>query len=208
MKPEFITFTGLDARTDMSIVHGISNLYPVEWGVLFSPKRQGLEPRYPGMEVVDEIRKWSKDIRLAAHLCGRYAQRVQARMPLQLDLTGFKRAQVNCHEPDAGAISDFARDHNVAAIAQHRNLRFPEDERISWLYDKSGGNGLSPTAWPTCPEEGLYGYAGGMGPDNVVETLERINAKGSYWIDMESKIRTDDWLDLGKCLAVCEAVFD
>jgi phosphoribosylanthranilate isomerase len=51
------------------------------------------------------------------------------------------------------------------------------------------------------------GYAGGIGPDNVVDIIKRINAAGPYWIDMESKIRTDNWLDLKLCRAVCEAVY-
>ena len=39
MKPHFLTFTGIDADTDLDRVHDLSRRYPLEWGVLFSPDK-------------------------------------------------------------------------------------------------------------------------------------------------------------------------
>ncbi|GAA4256618.1 hypothetical protein HLK65_28415 [Azospirillum formosense] len=39
------------------------------------------------------------------------------------------------------------------------------------------------------------------------EVLTQIAATEPYWIDMESGVRTDDWLDLDKVEAVCRAVY-
>jgi phosphoribosylanthranilate isomerase len=50
------------------------------------------------------------------------------------------------------------------------------------------------------------GYAGGINPDNAAEVVSRIQAD-RYWIDMETGVRTGDWLDLDKCEAVCRAVY-
>ena len=74
MKPAFLTFTGIDAGTDLARVESLSNTYPIEWGVLFSPDRQGQEPRYPAMSVIDNFR--DLDVRKSAHLCGDYSKMV------------------------------------------------------------------------------------------------------------------------------------
>jgi hypothetical protein len=49
------------------------------------------------------------------------------------------------------------------------------------------------------------GFAGGIGPDNVRQVLEHlaaIKSDSTCWVDMESKIRSDDKLDLDKCREV------
>lgn len=206
--PEFITFTGLDARSDMATVMSLSKKYPIEWGVLFSPKRQGIDPRYPHLDLVDIWTSQYGELRLSAHLCGLYAGRVQGGLPVKANLTGFQRSQVNTVQPDVEKIAAFAEKEKVRAIAQWRTLRFPEEEEIDWLFDKSGGTGESPKSWPLHPGEGrLMGYAGGIGPGNVVEVMNAIKCDDRYWLDMETKIRTNDWLDLEKCRKVCETIY-
>jgi hypothetical protein len=64
------------------------------------------------------------------------------------------------------------------------------------LYDKSGGAGVVPEQWPQ-QMAGMYsGYAGGLGPDNVLEQLTLIEnvamQHGTIWIDMERRVRTED----------------
>ena len=58
-------------------------------------------------------------------------------------------------------------------------------------------------------EEAIYlkkyttsGYASGLGPDNLESELKLISQaaqNNNIWIDMESNIRSDTWLDLDKC---------
>jgi len=77
-----------------------------------------------------------------------------------------------------------------------------------YLYDLSGGTGQSPSSWPKHPGgKTCVGYAGGIGPDNVLDVIKELDCQGLYWLDMESKIRTDDILDLSKCRSVCEQVY-
>lgn len=74
-----------------------------------------------------------------------------------------------------------------------------------------------PSRWNAPGSQFNYGYAGGLGPDNVVEQIRKIEDTASkcltvpadkpYWIDMERRVRTDDdsALDMTKVRAVLEA---
>lgn len=217
--PEFITFTGLDARTDLKRCANLSARYPIEWGVLFSASRQGQEHRYPDVDALSAI--WVSGVRLAAHLCGQHARDIMAGVPpllpvdfascpLRPDDVLCNRVQVNHQEPNPAAIHDFLRPwERIKGIAQARGDAFPAAVKgCDWLFDRSGGTGQPPAEWPRHPGGGrLVGYAGGIGPENVLDVLNRIGADGPFWIDMESGVRTDDWLDLDKVEAVCRSVF-
>ncbi len=76
------------------------------------------------------------------------------------------------------------------------------------LFDTSGGAGILPADWPEPTKQFWCGYAGGLGPDNVAEQVEKINqtCNGLFWIDMERRVRTDDdsALDMAKVRKVLE----
>lgn len=212
MKPEFITFTGADDWTSIEGMQALSAKYPIEWGILFSPKRQGSDPRYPGGEAQSRL-LWS-GLTLSAHLCGEYSRRIMAGESVvdisPVDLGCFARIQVNHVDPVPARIIEFRNGWGpMRAIAQTRADTFPRDTSVDWLFDRSGGRGEAPTAWPVHPGgDRLVGYAGGISPENirgVMSELEQLS--GRYWIDMESGVRTDDRFDLGKCRVVCETVF-
>lgn len=209
MLPEFLTFTGLDDQTDLAAAAALARLYPIEWGVLFSPSRQGIDPRYPSRETLEKI-GWS-DLRLAAHLCGGHALAVLAGEALRLpvDLGVFGRVQVNHTAPVPKILRRLQKGDGPKVIAQTRGAVFPEDESIGWLYDPSGGRGESPLVWPRHPGgRRLVGYAGGISPDNVRQTIERIGADGPYWLDMETGVRTaENRFSLDLCRRVCETVY-
>lgn len=232
-KPEFITFTGVDDRTDLKRIEELSIHYPVEWGVLFSSTRAGREPRYPELTFQHRLEELNA-MRFSAHICGGYAKNVlkglTREVPVLWDI--FSRFQVNyipnpewhpyLEQPNEFVpigipeILQFSFKVGVEPIVQHRTLHFPPPGPMSYLFDKSGGKGEGPKQWPKrnfkfadLGERGnLVGYAGGLGPDNVLEALEQIADPGRYWIDMESNVRTDDWLDLDKCQAVLGMVYD
>lgn len=205
MKPHFLTFTGIDADTDLDRVHDLSRRYPLEWGVLFSPDRQGKESRYPTMDVIDQFRE--VPVVKSAHLCGGYSKMIMANAPIPLDLLRFTRVQVNSRKPDPARIARFAAGRLLTGIMQTRELEFPEDEGVAILFDRSGGFGRPPEAWPKHPGNRLVGYAGGISPDNINKVLADVDSSGPYWLDMESGIRTNDKLDLDKCEAVARAVY-
>jgi hypothetical protein len=202
--PEFITFTGVDDHTDLAGMRLLSALYPVEWGILFSTKRQGIDPRYPNTA----SRLVFGGGRFAAHLCGTLADDIIRGRNYPGIGSEFGRVQINHDLPDAGAIAQYGRWISRACIAQARGGVFPQDGSIAWLQDGSGGRGVAPSRWFNHPGgDRLVGYAGGIGPANVLEVIEQIDAAGPYWIDMESKVRTDDRFDLGLCRRVCELVY-
>lgn len=215
MKPQFITFTGVDTYTSFEGMEELSAIYPIEWGVLFSPSRQGIEHRYPGPTAVRKLIKHNErgNLRLAAHLCGDHSRRIMKHdlpegLPVALD--EFERIQVNHVDPIPSAIADFANHYIARVVTQSRSLDWPAQwSGFDYLFDRSGGRGEVPTAWPANPGHNrLVGYAGGISPETITGVMSVLGQmNGLYWIDMETGVRTDDVLDLKKCRAVCEAVF-
>lgn len=212
MKPEFITFTGADAQSSLDDMAALSAQYPIEWGILLSPDRQGNDPRYPDVETISRF-VWSK-LTLSAHLCGEYSRRIMGRRSLvdivPVDLYCFNRIQVNHAEPVTDSIIYFRNGWGkMRCIAQSRGDEFPKDTSVDWLFDRSGGRGEAPTAWPAHPgNDRLVGYAGGISPENIRGVMSVLEQRtGRYWIDMESGVRTNDRFDLEKCRQICEIVF-
>lgn len=206
MVPEFITFTGADDHTDISEMRRLSSYYPIEWGILFSPKRQGVDPRYPDGNAQSRY-LWS-GLRMAAHLCGDYSRDIMEGRQISppVDLGFFNRIQINHPEPNPKAVRKFRTSWGPRCIAQTRGPEFPKETAVDWLFDASGGRGMEPASWLAYPGRKV-GYAGGIGPDNVAQVIKAIAATGPYWIDMESKVRTNDRFDLGLCRQVCEIVY-
>lgn len=55
------------------------------------------------------------------------------------------------------------------------------------LFDTSSGFGILPEKWPELLPELYCGYAGGLGPDNLQEQLEKIESvigDNEIWVDM------------------------
>jgi hypothetical protein len=204
--PRYITFTGADEHTDIDRMVSLSKRYPIEWGVLFSPKRQG-QGRYPPLEFVRRLVQ-RDGLHLSAHLCGADARSALAgHWPLPFG--GFERVQINTADPniDTAAVGKWASRMGLRAILQCRT-EFPRTADVAWLFDQSGGRGIEPGAWPKSHATSQCGYAGGIGPDNVLDVLRRIDST-DFWIDMESKVRDEnDRFDLDAVERVCQAVFD
>jgi len=83
---------------------------------------------------------------------------------------------------------------------------------VSMLVDESKGTGVLASSWPKAPEGYKIGYAGGIGPDNIVSVLEGViqaSQGKDIWIDMESSLRStkngQDVFDLDKCYSVIDA---
>lgn len=209
MKPEFITFTGVDDDTDPAGLVQLANDYPVEFGLLFSPKRQGLEPRYPKLSTIAWLVQ-ELPLRYAAHLCGGDARAWLDEDRCEHDLRGFQRVQINTANPNIqpSLIGNQAAKRNLRAILQCRG-DFPHVASVDVLFDASGGRGIEAKAWPAAARTTFCGYAGGLKPENVAEAVRIIGQQGvRYWIDMESGVRDErDRFSLEKCRAVCAAVY-
>lgn len=215
-----ITLTGVDDHTDIAAVATLSHRYSlVEWGFLYSPKRQGNGGRYPS---IDTLRKAFKtlpsNVRVALHVCGSGVPNLLAGEPVVTELVvavarRSGRVQLNFSQSsdnlDLDALSDLLdRFHGMDFIIQHNEANqsvwaklFSHGNCLA-LFDSSGGRGIECGAWPA-PMKGFNcGYAGGLGPDNLDVEMPRIRAAAHgtvFWIDMEGKLRTqDDVFDLAR----------
>jgi hypothetical protein len=161
--PEFVTFTGADDATPPDRMVEIGRRSPVEWGLLFSRKRQGTG-RYPSLGFLGSLR--GRGLRLAAHVCGAYADEIVDTgacsdfegLAASLGLE-FERIQINTGRSfDPGVFAAFAARFGARAIAQCRDA-FPEDDRVDWLHDVSAGEGLMPSFRPAPGQQVFGGYA-------------------------------------------------
>jgi hypothetical protein len=226
-----VTISGVDESVSDRELARLSKQYRfVEWGILVSDNRQGIEPRYPSRNWIElltdrRLRDREAAVHLSAHLCGRAAREIIAGAEARLmDLTAFERIQLNGwskwrHRMDGWQVvprrhtewqyilqcsDDEALDAAIAAcgIGGITALLVP-------LFDPSCGRGI-PGPFYTLPAKvGFSGYAGGIGPDNVAGILEDLCDRPDdreFWIDMETRIRTDDGLriDLDKVETVLQ----
>lgn len=215
-----VTLTGLDRQVDSLRVAALSKAYPIlEWGVLLGNRPE--EPRYPSWE---ELLAWADfkehhQLRMALHLCGAFAKKWIAQDPEVVQLASrFNRIQLNVIgkslDPEVVAQSLIVNRH-PAVITQHNknnedlNVFLRDLPNHMVLFDSSGGRGVGVSEWPENLDGVWCGYAGGLGPDNVKEELDRIHEKAGsiYWIDMEGKLRNpNDTLDLDRCEQVLKEV--
>lgn len=223
-----VTITGADDSISAHELKSISRQFPfVEWGILFSQTQQGT-PRFP-------TESWIAHLPVGptycAHLCGRYVRDIVLDAKLKwIDNRYnrseiFNRVQLNFHgqfhkgHPSLGSVLDFYKEYQF--ILQCDGVNDSAVEKLcaeqtraracSPLFDTSGGAGRLPDSWPRAWEDSYCGYAGGLGPDNVLEQLDRIYVASMelpFWIDMERRVRSeDDWqFDLqkvGRVLELC-----
>jgi len=172
----------------------------------------------PGRDALVRLLYWS-GTRLAAQLCGGHSRRIMAGESLAeyipVDLGICRRIQVNHETPDPTRLVAFRNTWGAArCIAQtrgvwlHGKLQFPGDDSVDWLFDTSRGGGVAPPFWPSHPGgDRLVGYAGGIGPGNILSLIEEVGQSGPYWIDMETSVRSRGRLDLYLCRRVCEMVY-
>lgn len=215
MNPRSITFTGVDDETDLDRLVELQakHVGRVEWGVLFRGLAGPQPPRYPNIARIRTLANLARSgqVRLSLHLCGAASRAFFAEpwgvLPAFDD---FDRVQVNAKTyPCDERMDELAQKARKPIIQQVRGgfpVQWPK--RVQCLFDESGGRGTTPKGWPVAPAGRRVGYAGGIGPANVAETLLAIPAPaGEFWIDMESGVRTDDRFDLDKCEAVLSEVY-
>ncbi len=219
---DLCTFTGLDDRSDLSRIVALSAEFPyLEFGVLLSRTPEDKDARYPAYRQIESIVKTlSGRVRLALHVCGRaVGEFVEGASDIdELVSAGIGRIQLNFSLPKVA----FSTEELDAAISRTSakviTQHFPSNSALvtalasadhQVLHDLSGGRGIAATDHVP-PFPGKYtGYAGGMGPENALETASAIAAVSGdtpVWIDMESRIRTDGYLDLDKCESVARVV--
>jgi len=207
------TVTGADDSTNINRMVELSAKYEkTEWGILVSGKSEGYG-RFPSRNWQKELfAAWKESpISLSAHFCGAFVRNVCSgnwdvleEIPYQM----FSRIQLNFHGyvhkiTDVQKFSDGFKDprlKNVEFIFQidnvnNRVLEIAKDSGINAypLFDLSGGAGRLPDSWPLAI--GYSGYAGGLSAENLAKQLpliEKAARNNNFWIDAETKLRTDD----------------
>lgn len=226
MKLTRVTITGADDQVEPASLIALSRAFPfVEWAILGSKTRRGMA-RFPSdqwMDCWNEARFGEPvDFRWAVHLCGELSRRAlsgcqrirgwlhtfarPAYSVPRVQLNGFSRYKLPMlalaeQMPGWEFILQtgdlLAELHALDLEKLHPN--------VMHLLDASGGRG-EVAVWAERPEKRL-GYAGGIGPDNVVQQIEHLlsySTEQAFWIDMESGVRTDDRFDLDKVRRVLE----
>ncbi|KAG8459073.1 hypothetical protein KFE25_002480 [Diacronema lutheri] len=240
-----VGFCGADDSVDPRLLMALSRQYEwLEWGVLFRPDKQG-EPRYASPAWVERLAvarlEFGGTARLAAHLCSTRVDEVlrgDASFVSRLVDLGFRRVQVNAtavngvdmslvSAPDASArlLSVIRAVPGIEFIlqrnAQTRLLWEPilaqgPPPNVSVLFDESMGTGQLSASFPA-PIAGVEcGFAGGLGPGNLEQSLRLIlaaSAGRAVWVDMESSLRTrtadgDDTFDVAKCFTCAMVAVD
>lgn len=223
-----VTITGADDSVDPMDLVKLSEEFPfVEWGILFG-RGQGTS-RFPSTEWLYRLATvFPKSMKLSAHLCGRWVRDfvLNSNFSWSREYRSFssifQRVQLNFHsqyhrqdinfpflleEMARGWSFILQRDgvnDEAARILSYRGLCVP-------LFDTSGGAGVLPGQWPAAWPKVYCGYAGGLGPENILEQLEKIgSAAGNqpFWVDMERRVRSEDdsQFDLEKVRSVLSQV--
>lgn len=223
----YVTLTGADDSVSPENLVQLSNKYPfVEWGILIG-SRNGV-PRFPSLEWIEKLAKIDTKINLSLHVCGSYLDEILNNCELLFPVNIFSRIQLNFHGISIPKKSSL----NILKICElHTNKTFivQLDGINDWvlslllnnnisatgLYDYSHGAGIRPRSWIenswSFNDIQCIGYAGGIGPESVITDTKNIEkcAKGKFWIDMETKLRSinnGDIFDCAKCEYVLKAI--
>ena len=222
MKLTKVTFTGIDDRTDVKRLQQLQRRYPfVEFGVLLSYDWNVNGNRFINPVYLSIFR--DRGLNFSAHFCGQSAydiaigKREEMEKLLGNNIGMFQRCQLNL---DAGKLRylspiPYIDEIIVQMYTAEMCREFLECTRpksVSYLLDASCGAGIdTPIEIVTSPGINI-GYAGGIGPDNVEKKLRKLldyPSDEKFWIDMETRVRTDDWFDLDKVeqvLKICDAM--
>jgi hypothetical protein len=216
MKILKMTATGADQTIAPNTLVEVSEKYPfVEWGILLSKNKEG-NGRYPNLNWIKDLKKFAegKNVNLSGHICGVWCRDILAGKEIFFQereeiLPMFQRFQLNFNAKystiDYGKFPALLKKYTSQGkefILQINNAKsyvildhVRKYVNVQALFDRSGGAGISPDAWPKTIDNVLCGYAGGIGPCNIENELKKIEnvvKDKEIWIDMESKIRMDD----------------
>lgn len=226
-----VTLTGVDESTDVWKLLDLSEEFPfVEFGVLYSESQQGSGGRYPSFDFIHDLLRDTENskVNLALHICGSAVDkwiglgsitpgnvhwfasrfdRIQLNFNVQRKQIDFETLNIRMRQYDKLVHTNIITQHNESNKGVWRLIDAPNHHV---LFDASGGRGIETNEWPKPIPTKVCGYAGGLGPDNIIEQYDAIEKVANLpsWIDMEGKLRTDDKFDLEKCRQVLVAVQD
>jgi pyrimidine deaminase RibD-like protein len=223
-----VSLVGIDTQTDVKELLKLFNRFPyLEFGVCFD-EPQNQDSRYSGYRLQNILRQYP-NLPWVAHLSFRNFIHSLKNMD-HLKHINWKRIQFNLSDymiidNSISALIDTIKrlcidiefDKNIILKENHRTrndykkLNIPAF--VDLLSDVSCGKGLKPSIendWPFAYHEN-FGFAGGIGIDNISENIAKIRAKvpisaNFTWIDMESSLRDKEtnYFDLAKAWQIAD----
>lgn len=222
MKIDRVTITGADDTTDVHWMQDMTELFPfVEWGILVSETNMGC-PRFPSLEWIAKLSPCASAITrgpmsLSMHVCGKWVRQIckgrwSEFLKFHSNVLGdYRRIQLNFHSYKHLVNEAFFQKAFIHTKANDWQLIFQVDGvnndlvkkavhggiNAVPLFDLSGGAGIVPAKYED-PIWNVYnGYAGGLGPENVLSECDKISqvvgaGAEKIWIDMETRVRTPD----------------
>ena len=216
MRLKHITFTGIDAKTDIQDLIDIQREFPIaEFGVLTSYHWYENGNRYLNPAFLNNLYAGNGELNLSLHVCGSmahdaadgYWNKIEHHMFNTLGL--FKRVQLNVanRTDNPYRLASTPNKHTEVIIQQKGVHDIEMFERSMWmnvsvLLDASGGQGIDTPieVLPNAGKQFKVGYAGGINSSNVADKLAYLlqnDQVGDFWIDMESGVRTPNWFGDG-----------
>ena len=200
-----ITFTGIDHNTCFDALNELvaGTTHHIEIGFLLNIQHQGSQKRYPTLEwIEDNITKLPNT---SLHICGRESFKLLSDFKLNNIIQNTQRIQLNgsyC----ANTIDDICikyQDHQIITQYTGSNLQTTLDvsePNHAILLDNSGGKGILRDNWSPIDTVKPVGFAGGLGPTTLrlVWNYIKPHISNSSWLDMENRIRTNDYFCVHK----------
>lgn len=205
-KLDRVTFTGADYHNDLGALRDFQQQYPAaELAVLLCPSRLANgEAGYPPYSWIEKFAA-AVHPRIALHLCEEtIGNFLQGEAHVWRLARLFRRVQLNIFQktsPVDPMDVDFAatglKEDTGADLIVPMNLNNADmvhaltNPDIQILFDGSGGTGKLAESYGRPLKGRFCGWAGGLGPHNIVAEHEKIRAvaTGSYWVDMESRVK-------------------
>lgn len=220
---EKITCSDMREYNEIDDIIALGKKYPMaEFAIQAHPSKfSGWMPRYVWFETLMHATR-NTNINLAMHINSDWRTEIcSGNIPYEIkrmwDMQRnngtpvIRRVQININGGNdsfrfyANKVADIIRAYpDIEFIFQYtskqrRRLKALNETcaEFSMLFDASGGRGISPRAWraPVMPNHKM-GYSGGLGPDNVICELGKINAvvpaTNDIWIDAEGKLKDPD----------------
>lgn len=207
-----VTFTGIDHRT---IDRDLQELQRrgAELAILVSSKTE-FSNRYPAVVYIRDMIACLDRKQLAVHFCGSTIRKEIVNGAWDWLISQVARVQINGVVSPEFLTPLCQRFTGIEFITQNcpanALLLGVKTLNHAVLVDGSGGRGITPAKWEYPITTKPVGFAGGLGPHNIRTELPKIlqASREGAWIDMETGIRTDDWFDSSKAMAVLNSVYE
>jgi hypothetical protein len=211
----------------LDILGLINHPFNVELGFLYSEGRAGIQPRYPTLQYIDDslYSLCYSPFQTSIHLCGKEAInkffnkdaqlleicKLANRVQLNLNMDNYEvndaAAKILELSKDFTLIIQDNKSKRELVSALNKMMPFePDLSNVNFLYDASGGVGREIQDIKRTHQHNYTGYAGGINPYNALDIVKNIQYHNetatSFYIDMESGIRTNDKFDVSKCMDI------